>query len=90
MTTADMGRIVARLAGQRLLEALQAAGIDPAGVVVDPGRPTTTKTRLVAERVLRPAAHLANAAAGLVVRKLGNAVVRPTELAEALGGAPLP
>ena len=46
-------------AGQRLLDALGAAGIDPAGVVVDAGRPTTTKTRLVAESVLRTPQHLA-------------------------------
>ncbi|HSN76282.1 MAG TPA: PfkB family carbohydrate kinase, partial [Anaerolineae bacterium] len=46
-------------AGPRLLEALQAAGIDPAGVVLDPARPTTTKTRLVAESVLRTPQHLA-------------------------------
>lgn len=46
-------------AGQRLLHALQAAGIDPAGVVVDSSRPTTTKTRLVAESALRAPQHLA-------------------------------
>lgn len=46
-------------AGQRLLDALQAAGIDPAGVVRDETRPTTTKTRLVAESVLRTPQHLA-------------------------------
>jgi D-beta-D-heptose 7-phosphate kinase/D-beta-D-heptose 1-phosphate adenosyltransferase len=40
---------------------------------------------LAAGLTLGTAAHLANAAAGLVVRKLGNAVVRPDELAEALG-----
>lgn len=47
------------VAGQRLLAALAAAGIDPAGVVVDAGRPTTTKTRLVAESALRVPQHLA-------------------------------
>ncbi len=46
-------------AGRRLLAALQAAGIDPAGVLVDCTRPTTTKTRLVAESVLRVPQHLA-------------------------------
>lgn len=46
-------------AGQRLLDALRAAGVDPAGVVVDAGRPTTTKMRLVAESVLRTPQHLA-------------------------------
>jgi D-beta-D-heptose 7-phosphate kinase/D-beta-D-heptose 1-phosphate adenosyltransferase len=42
---------------------------------------------LAAQMPLGVAAQLANAAAGLVVRKLGNAVVRPAELAEALGNA---
>jgi rfaE bifunctional protein kinase chain/domain len=46
-------------AGRRLLDALQAAGIDPSGVVLDETRPTTTKTRLVAESVLRTPQHLA-------------------------------
>lgn len=46
-------------AGQRLLDALAAAGIDPGGVVVDATRPTTTKTRLVAESALRVPQHLA-------------------------------
>lgn len=46
-------------AGERLLAALHTAGIDPAGVVVDAARPTTTKTRLVAESVLRTPQHLA-------------------------------
>lgn len=46
-------------AGERLLAALRAAGIDPSGVVVDSARPTTTKTRLVAESVLRTPQHLA-------------------------------
>lgn len=35
--------------GERLKEALQQAGIATAGVVVDPGRPTTLKTRILAE-----------------------------------------
>lgn len=35
---------------------------------------------------LRTAAHLAMAAAGLVVRRLGNAVVTPAELVDALAG----
>jgi rfaE bifunctional protein kinase chain/domain len=46
-------------AGRRLLHALEAAGVDPAGVVLDDTRPTTTKTRLVAESVLRAPQHLA-------------------------------
>lgn len=46
-------------AGRRLVDALAAAGVDPAGVVVDAGRPTTTKTRLVAESALRVPQHLA-------------------------------
>lgn len=46
-------------AGQRLLDALHTAGVELAGVVTDPARPTTTKTRLVAESVLRVPQHLA-------------------------------
>jgi rfaE bifunctional protein kinase chain/domain len=46
-------------AGKRLLDALRAAGVDEAGVVVDSSRPTTTKTRLVAESALRVPQHLA-------------------------------
>jgi rfaE bifunctional protein kinase chain/domain len=40
-------------AGRTLTDQLDAAGIDVAGVVVDPGRPTTTKTRVVARGSLR-------------------------------------
>jgi rfaE bifunctional protein kinase chain/domain len=36
-------------AGEQLLRELRSAGIDPAGVVVDANRPTTTKTRIMAE-----------------------------------------
>ena len=43
---------------------------------------------LAARLTLSTAAHLANAAAGLVVRRLGNAVVRPAELIEALSWYP--
>lgn len=46
-------------AGTRLLSALRETGIDEAGIVVDPSRPTTTKTRLVAESALRVPQHLA-------------------------------
>lgn len=46
-------------AGRKLRKALEAAGIDPAGVLTDSSRPTTTKTRLVAESVLRQPQHLA-------------------------------
>ncbi len=46
-------------AGRRLVDALRHAGIDPAGVVVDTARPTTTKTRLLAESALRTPQHLA-------------------------------
>lgn len=46
-------------AGTRLHEALLAARVDPAGVVVEPGRPTTVKTRLIAESALRVPQHLA-------------------------------
>jgi rfaE bifunctional protein kinase chain/domain len=40
-------------AGQTLLAKLREAGIDTAGVVTDPSRPTTTKTRIVAQGSLR-------------------------------------
>ncbi len=40
-------------AGAQLLSELRRVGIDPAGVVVDDARPTTTKTRIVAEGSLR-------------------------------------
>lgn len=39
--------------GQRLRALLAAEGIDIAGVVIDPSRPTTVKTRMVAEGFLR-------------------------------------
>jgi rfaE bifunctional protein kinase chain/domain len=40
-------------AGQQLLQKLREAGIDTTGVVTDPSRPTTTKTRIVAQGSLR-------------------------------------
>jgi rfaE bifunctional protein kinase chain/domain len=40
-------------AGQQLLQKLREAGIDPTRVVTDPSRPTTTKTRIVAQGSLR-------------------------------------
>jgi rfaE bifunctional protein kinase chain/domain len=40
-------------AGAQLLSELRRVGIDPAGVVLDDTRPTTTKTRIVAEGTLR-------------------------------------
>jgi len=40
-------------AGQQLLRQLREAGIDTMGVVTDPSRPTTTKTRIVAQGSLR-------------------------------------
>jgi rfaE bifunctional protein kinase chain/domain len=41
--------------GQRLRESLMAGGIDASGVVSDPGRPTTSKTRFIAhaQQVMR-------------------------------------
>jgi len=35
-------------AGRRIAELVEALGVDPAGLVVEPGRPTTRKTRVVA------------------------------------------
>ncbi len=46
-------------AGQRLLDQMAAAGLDVGGVVVDPTRCTTVKTRIVAEGSLIFAQHLA-------------------------------
>lgn len=46
---AVVGVIGADAEGRRVRELLGAAGIDASGVVVDPTRPTTTKTRVVAE-----------------------------------------
>jgi rfaE bifunctional protein kinase chain/domain len=40
-------------AGQQLLQKLREADIDATGVVTDPSRPTTTKTRIVAQGSLR-------------------------------------
>lgn len=40
-------------AGQQLLQQLREADIDATGVVTDPSRPTTTKTRIVAQGSLR-------------------------------------
>jgi len=40
-------------AGRQLLSELRQVGIDPSGVVVDHTRPTTTKTRILAEGSLR-------------------------------------
>jgi rfaE bifunctional protein kinase chain/domain len=54
------GLVGADEAGRALLAQLQADGVDIAGVVVDPGRVTTTKTRVVAFRdALRFPQHLA-------------------------------
>lgn len=46
-------------AGHELLQLMADAGIDTSAVVVDASRPTTTKTRLVAESTLRVPQHLA-------------------------------
>ena len=40
-------------AGRQLLQQLRETGIDATGVVTDPSRPTTTKTRIVAQGSLR-------------------------------------
>lgn len=46
-------------AGRELQDALVCAGVDVAGVVVDPSRPTTTKTRILAEGSFVHGQHLA-------------------------------
>ncbi len=39
--------------GEKLCEILQARGVNPAGLIVDPARPTTKKTRIMAQMGLR-------------------------------------
>jgi len=48
-----VGLVGADESGTQLLSELRRAGIDPGGIVVDPGRRTTTKTRIMAEGSLR-------------------------------------
>ena len=48
-----VGLIGRDAAGDQLLAELHSAGINPSGVVVDAARPTTTKTRIMAEGSLR-------------------------------------
>ena len=36
------------MSGQEIEAGLRAAGVDPRGLIPDPGRPTTTKTRVIA------------------------------------------
>ncbi len=52
-TAQQVGVIGDDEAGRTLLAKLQEAGIDTAAVVTDPSRPTTTKTRIVAQGSLR-------------------------------------
>lgn len=53
-----VGVIGADAAGETLVNHLHSLGIDTAGIVTDPQRPTTTKTRIVAQGSLRFAQHL--------------------------------
>lgn len=58
--TARLGAVVGDDAeGRQLCELLRAAGVDPGGVLADPGRPTTVKTRIVSESSLRFSQQLA-------------------------------
>ncbi|MEO8084073.1 MAG: PfkB family carbohydrate kinase [Ardenticatenales bacterium] len=50
----QVGIVGADAAADELRASLTAAGIDAAGLVVDAGRPTTTKTRVVAEGLSAP------------------------------------
>ena len=52
-TACQVGVIGDDQAGQTLLAKLKESGIDTTAVVADPGRPTTTKTRIVAQGSLR-------------------------------------
>lgn len=54
-----IGVVGADAAGEELLSLMADSGIDTSAVVVDASRPTTTKTRLVAESTLRVPQHLA-------------------------------
>ncbi len=52
-TAIQIGMVGRDEAGRQLCDALQAAGIDSSGVVLDPSRPTTVKTRIMAQMGLR-------------------------------------
>ena len=39
--------------GRQLVDLLRGVGVDPAGVLIDPTRPTTVKTRIISEGLLR-------------------------------------
>ncbi|HEY64530.1 MAG TPA: hypothetical protein G4O02_08155 [Caldilineae bacterium] len=76
---------------RRLLDQMAAAGLDTSGVVVDPGRCTTVKTRIVAEGSLIFAQHLARIdridrapVSGRVLAELEGHVARLAAEADAL------
>ncbi|MBC7871859.1 MAG: ribokinase [Chitinophagaceae bacterium] len=52
-TAIQIGGVGGDEAGKQLYTALQTAGIDTVGIVVDPSRPTTVKTRIMAQMGLR-------------------------------------
>jgi len=73
-------------AARRLKEALKERGADPSGLVVDPGRPTTVKTRIIAhhQQVVRVDEERREPISEEVCRKLISALRRGLEGAEAL------
>ncbi len=52
--TAQVGVIGDDVAGSELRQALEATGVTTSGIIVDPSRPTTQKTRIVAEGLAAP------------------------------------
>lgn len=77
MTVIGQGRAAIHLPAANRSEVFDATGAGDTVIAV-------LTQALVAGLDLRTAAHLANTAAGLVVRRLGNATVTPAELAAAL------
>jgi rfaE bifunctional protein kinase chain/domain len=79
MTVIGQGQPAAHLPATNRSEVFDATGAGDTVIAV-------LTQALVAGLDLRTAAHLANTAAGLVVRRLGNATVTPAELVAALEG----
>ena len=87
---AQVGVVGADAAAGELLSVLVQAGIDTAGMVADPGRPTTVKTRVVAEglsaphQVARIDRQVRADVAGTVEAALIGAIERSAETSQAI------